>query len=824
MRIHLLAPPARRLSLGALVALFLLWPARAETFPDERGPVVIDARNRLPPPQPLPFPVGGSSPDGHTLSANQRYLVRDGKPWFPIMGEFHYSRYPAGKWEQEILKMKAGGIQVLSTYVFWIHHEEVEGQFDWSGQRNLRGFVELASRHGMYVWIRIGPWAHGEVRNGGLPDWLLEKTATRENNPRYLDYVARFYGEIGKQVKGLLWKDGGPIVGIQLENEYSARGPGKGAEHILRLRGLARDAGLDVPFYTITGWDGAVIPSQGVLPVFSGYADGFWWRTLGELPPNPNYFFTKIRCQENVREDLTSLHPEIDMLDGKYPFLTAEMGGGMELAYHRRPLVAAEDTAAMELVKLGSGVTMYGYYMFHGGTNPDGKRTTLEESTQTGYPNDVPVKSYDFQAPLGEFGQARRSFALLKMLHLFLNDFGSELAAMPPFFSAQQPASLDDVSTPRVAARVDGDQGFVFISNYQRNYPLPEHRNFQVRLDLPSGEITIPRRPLTIPKDTYTFWPVNLRLGRTRLRYSTAQLLCKLDNPTTYVFFAPRGVPAEFALEYSGGAGIRAPRAHIDRAGGIAYVDGIRPGAQVAIEFERSEHVEANIVVLSEEQAEHLWKLTLAGRERLVLSSAQLYAERGALVLLASDPREFGAGVFPAVEGSLPEFRDGVKNGIFRMYRASVQPVNLTARVEKRSGPGIEPPLKLGKETLLMPDESAFDSAAAWGVEVPGVASDAISDVLLKITYRGDIARIYAGGKLVTDNFYYGEPLTVGLGSIPADLLRGPLELRILPLRADSPIYLPRAVYPAVPPERPVAELGDVKIVPIYRATLRVGP
>ncbi len=143
----------------------------------------------------------------------------------PIVGEFHYSRYPEREWEQEILKIKAGGIQVISTYVFWIHHEEIEGQFDWSGQRNLRRFVQLCAKHGMYVWIRVGPWAHGEVRNGGLPDWLLLKTATRENNPTYLKYVTRFYGQIGEQTKGLFWKDGGRIIGVQLENEYSARGP-----------------------------------------------------------------------------------------------------------------------------------------------------------------------------------------------------------------------------------------------------------------------------------------------------------------------------------------------------------------------------------------------------------------------------------------------------------------------------------------------------------------------------------------------------------------------------------------------------------------------
>ena len=105
------------------------------------------------------------------------------------MGEFHFSRYPEKYWEEEILKMKAGGVQVVSTYIFWIHHEEIEGQFDWSGQRNLRRFVELCGKHGMYVFVRIGPWDHGEVRNGGFPDWLLAKAKVRTNDPVYLSYV-----------------------------------------------------------------------------------------------------------------------------------------------------------------------------------------------------------------------------------------------------------------------------------------------------------------------------------------------------------------------------------------------------------------------------------------------------------------------------------------------------------------------------------------------------------------------------------------------------------------------------------------------------------
>ena len=241
-----------------VVAFSIAWgqlDCASQVGPDPADSVVIDARTAAPPPARLPFALGGTSPDGHRFSANSRFLLRDGKPWFPIVGEFHYSRYPADRWEEEILKMKAGGIQVISTYIFWIHHEEIEGEFDWSGQRDLRRFVQLCQKHGLYVWIRIGPWAHGEVRNGGLPDWVVKNGPTRRNDPTYLAEVQTLYSQIGEQLKGMLWKDGGPVIGIQLENEYHEIGPGAGAEHIEKLKQLAVAAGLDVPLYTITGWD-----------------------------------------------------------------------------------------------------------------------------------------------------------------------------------------------------------------------------------------------------------------------------------------------------------------------------------------------------------------------------------------------------------------------------------------------------------------------------------------------------------------------------------------------------------------------------------------
>ncbi|MBZ5681903.1 MAG: beta-galactosidase [Acidobacteriia bacterium] len=817
--------------LGLLAALFVLLvivltPAglSGEVRP---APIVIDARSKSPEPAPLPFPVGGQSPDGHVLSANSSYMTLDGKPWFPVMGEFHYSRYPEADWEQEILKMKAAGIQIISTYVFWIHHEEIEGQFDWTGQRNLRRFVELCAKHGLYVWIRIGPWDHGEVRNGGLPDWLVQKTATRENNPVYLDAVGRFYHEIGRQVVGLFWKDGGPILGVQIENEYSARGPGKGADHILRLRDLAREAGLDAPFYTITGWDNAVIPSRDVLPVFGGYADGFWWRSLEDLPPNPNYFFTKIRCEENVGDDLRSKRPDIDALNLAYPFFTAEMGGGMELSYHRRPLLSPSDTAAMEVVKLGSGVVLYGYYMFHGGTNPEGKKTTLQESQATGYPNDLPIKSYDFQAPLGEFGQMNPSYGTLKAFDLFLGDFGASLAPMTSYLPGRMPTGKRDTATPRVAARIQDDHGYIFVNNYERTYPLAEQKNFQVRLEFPSSVVDVPRTPVNVPSGAYAIWPVNLDAGGIRLRYATAQLLCKLDDPNTLVFFAWPGISPEFAFEEKDGTSIESLHGKIARERGIAYVSGIEPGTQVAIRVRQGNGTSVSIVVLSQEQALNTWKAKIAGRERLILSFAQLYFDHDQVHVVATEPSQLRAGFFPPPEHAGGGFVPDGENGIFKLYAARTQPLRISARVQKNQDAGSDPPLRMGKEMMgkevaLAPDDSAFETAASWAIQVPCVERGA-GRVFLRIAYEGDVARFYVDGKLFSDNFYNGTPWLIGLDRIPCRQWDR-LELKVLPLRNQAPIYLPAGARPAPSPSGEIVDLKEIETILEYESILDVKP
>jgi beta-galactosidase len=811
---------------GLLVLLTLgsaHWAARYSLQqPDTTSEIVIDARQAASPPQPLPFPVGGASPDGHVLGANSRYLTFDGEPWFPIMGEFHYSRYAAANWEDEILKMKAGGIEIISTYIFWIHHEEIEGQFDWSGQRDLRHFVELCAKHGMLVWIRIGPWDHGEVRNGGLPDWVVQQGPVRQNAPRYLESVGRFYGEIGRQLKGLFWQDGGPIVGVQIENEYKERGPGKGSEHLLTLLQLARQVQLDAPFYTATAWDDAVVPS-GFLPVFGGYGEQFWNRKTDELPPSPNYFFTRICCDENVDDTLRNRRPDIDARYAFYPFLTAEMGGGMELSYHRRPLMSAADTAAMAVVKLGSGVTLYGYYMFHGGTNPEGKKTTMQESQATGYPNDLPVKSYDFQAPLGEFGQMNESFRELKNLHLFLHDFGSDLATMTPYYPAQMPESKFDTKTPRLSARLNGDRGFIFINNYQRNYPLPERKSLRVRLQLPAGVIEVPDRGADIPSGAYLIWPINLDLDGTRLAYSTAQLLCKLHDPSTYVFFTWPDLPAQFAFDASSIESFEAAHDRVRKEQGRIYIDQIKPSEQVAIRLRSQSGKETQIIVLSQETARRAWKAQLVGRERLVLTTDDTFFDGDNIHLRSDDPRQLGFGIYPPIEPPSGFVASG-QDGPFELFNTHVAKVKVSPCIKTLAEAANRPPIKMGKEVAEAPEEQAFAGAARWSITIPAVRSDAVKDLILRIRYRGDLARIYDHGKLMDDDFFHGAPWEIGLDPVQKGAADPQFELSILPLRADAPIYLPTGKPPAFPANGQVAKVLRIELVPEYDVVANLKP
>jgi len=738
----------------------------------------LDISQPLPEITPGQFKMGGRNPQGKTISLNNFYLELDGKPCIPVMGEFHYSRYPHAEWETELLKIKAGGVDIVATYIFWIHVEEEEGRFDWSGDNNLRKFVELCAAHGLQVLARIGPFAHGECRNGGLPDWLYGRTfAVRSNDERYLFYVKRLYHAIAAQLKGLLFKDGGPVTGVQLDNEFMHCGapwevtyrPGTqwvpsgsgGEEHMRILKRLAIEAGLEVPLYTCTGWTNSPVPDGEVLPMQGGYAFTPWSPDPNyRQPPSPEFIF-----RDRHREPVLNARPTYDGL--RYPYFTCEQGGGIQDTYHHRPIVPAAATEGMAVVQLGSGANLVGYYMYHGGSQPTGRHAWMNEFT-------VPRISYDFQAPLGEFGQFKPSFAGLRLVHLFLKDFGSLLAPMPVILP-DDAASLtpENTFTPRFSVRTRGNSGFLFFCNYQDHVEMLDQKDLRIHLRIEHEIISIPhKKGLVIQKNASAILPFNLAMEGVLLKYATAQPLARLegDGSVDYFFFTPPGMEAEYALDRSTYASLVVKHCTLVEENGITYLTA-EPGFDCLVTITKADGSQVRLLTLTRAQAEMCSSQMLWGRQRLIISDAWAVVDGEELQLFSSGQKQVELYIYPApalgdkLASSAGRFK-GKTEGIYTHY---------TLKVPK-------------KEIKLSVEHPAEDRAAAAAVHLPkGTFIDGHGAALrLKIDYAGDTGEAYIDGKLIADNFYNGTPWEIGLNRFAAQLENNELLILIQPLEKTS--------------------------------------
>lgn len=443
------------------------------------------------------------------IQVTNRMLLKNGKGWIPVMGEMHYSRVPREKWEETLLKMKEGGIDIVASYVFWIHHEETKGEYDFSGNRDIRSFICLCHKLGLEFCLRIGPWAHGECRNGGFPNWLCEEcsdTLRSERDP-YFSHVRRYINAVAEQVRGL------PLFGIQIENEKT-----DAPDYIEMVRQLVLEAGLSAPLYTATGWGRAMLPDT-VLPMFGGYPEAPWEGHTSELEPNTNYFFSHIREDGCIGSDILGTVTQDGQTESETPFMTCEMGGGNQITYHRRPLISSRDIEALAVCKLGSGSNLLGYYMYTGGLNPIGI-TTMQESKASGYSNDYPVISYDFQAPIGDMGQLRESWYRLSYIHRFVHSFGEILAPMSAIMPDEAPSSTDDTQTLRCALRSDQNSGFLFINNHIRLHKMPAHHAHTFNIDFKDRQVSF---AIDVPADSSFFIPVNISIAGLQVLFAAAQ-------------------------------------------------------------------------------------------------------------------------------------------------------------------------------------------------------------------------------------------------------------------------------------------------------------
>ena len=690
-------------------------------------------------------------------------LLRDGARWFPIMGEIHFSRYPKKLWHESLLKMKAGGVEIASTYVIWIHHEEIEDRYDFTEERDLNYFVKTCKECGMKLWLRIGPWAHGEVRNGGFPDWLLKKNfELRANNEEYFYIVEKWYNKIYDQVKDYFYTEEmkeNPIIGVQIENEFGHVGglsDETGEIHMQRLTKIAKKIGFIVPFYTATGWGGA--RTGGLIPVMGGYCDAPWDPRTTEIEPSGNYIFTYERNDQNIGSDY-GLGERVTFDYAKFPYLTAEIGGGLQMTKHRRTVTSAKDIAALSLVKIGSGVNLLGYYMYHGGTNPDGKLTTLQESKATGYPNDLPEKSYDFNAPIREYGQISQTFKELKLLLYFIHDFGTELCSLPALIPEDNPLKPDNLKDLRYAYRTDGKKGYLFINNYVRHKELPEHKD--VKLSLPDKSGNFPT--FTVNSGEFFFIPFNMKFGNINVISADCSPLCILGDGT-FVFYS-----RDFSTKKSG-----------------------------FFQFSSDSSVNSEkFLVISRNNALNSWKI-LNGK--LIISENAILQETDGSIII-NGKGECSFLVYPDFEKIPSRFKkSGEKN---LNIAEDLKPLNFAIyNIENQ----VIIPMK---NCITFSESNSSKEKKIYKIDLSSLVKDfmenkrngSLIDCFIKIFYEGESARLYAERSnqkvLIDDNFFSGieYPWEIGLKRfIDSTIDFSNLELEVYALFSSDDIYFEKAI------------------------------
>ncbi len=770
----------------------------------------------------------GSDTAGNRIDFTNYYPRWNGKPWLPVMGEFHYSRYPHDEWETELRKMKACGINIVATYIIWIHHEEDEGEFDWSGNRNLRDFVELCASLDLLCWSRIGPFCHGEVRNGGIPDWLYGRPfPLRCNDERYLFYVERLYREIHNQLTGTYFKDGGPVMGVQLENEFMQSGApwettrehgcewvsvgDDGNEHMSTLKQLARNIGIDVPVYGCTTW-GSPVPEGEFMPMRGGgYAFYAWEEDAENEAPKGNFLFCDWHVPGNQPYDETQV-----------PYVGCETGGGMQSFYQNRPIVPGVSTEALSVITLAGGCNLHGYYMFHGGSNPVGKHSFMNEYR-------LPRISYDFQAPLREFGQLDDSYRRLKRLHLFINSFDEYLAPMAVALPDNNGSNMKptDTETLRYAARTNDDCGFIFLNNYQDHVEMHDQHNVRLHIETKDKTIDLPYgRGLTLRKDVCAVLPFNLKLSDILLQSAVAQLITSLEvnQETWYFFFEPEGMNAQYvfvistleSLELNGNGTQR-------QTDGLIVVEP-RSGLDSVIRIVAKTGKSVNICTLTHEQSLNFWKGELQGRERVLICEAAVIFNKDGLELRQEGLEEFEWLTFPAV-ANLADFDSPASihtdhQGIFQRQHCSVKTWEGKVDVEtsRRMGTGT-----VWTGTAFVAEERQDVLPDQAVVHLDAASLDGLSDLRLEIDYEGDIGEAYIDGKLIHDNFNNGTPWVIGLKRFIRQLDGNDLYLRAIP-RPSTEKEVGFTEMAAIQAKQPAGttHLSDIRIVPEYKMNLVV--
>ncbi len=348
-------------------------------------------------------------------------LLIDGRKRFLFAGDCGYGRLARFAWRDRLLAMKAAGLNAVSFYCVWRFHQPEEERWDWSGNHDLAAFIDLIGELGLYAIFRMGPFVHGEFRNGGYPDWLADKLGRRlrSNDPAYLRHAGEWYRRLIEIAKPRLIDAGGPIIMLQLENELGSagckgddipRGSGDAEanrRHLEFYCKLIREAGIELPLVDINK-----IPNResllGNCVTTGGHYPASCFATDGELAP-----FTP--------------HER----DGR-PYITIETGSGMFLRFfdypayrntntYQGPIIPAASVEALTHQTAAEGANGVGLFIFCDGQTDGDDNESM-----------IPVRDMNFQAPVSAAGTLRASYRALKRFGWFARAFEAELLGARP--------------------------------------------------------------------------------------------------------------------------------------------------------------------------------------------------------------------------------------------------------------------------------------------------------------------------------------------------------------------------------------------------------
>ena len=344
-----------------------------------------------------------------TFEVGKGAFLLNGKPFVIKAAEIHYPRIPQAYWEHRIKMCKALGMNTICLYVFWNIHEQQEGKFDFTGNNDIAAFCRLAQKHGMYIIVRPGPYVCAEWEMGGLPWWLLKKKdiRLRENDPYFLERVEIFEKEVGKQLADLQLARGGNIIMVQVENEYGSYGTDK--PYVSNIRDIVRRAGFtDVTLFQCD-WASNFTKN--------GLDDLVWTMNFGTGSNIDNQF-----------KKLKELRPDSPLMCSEFWSGWFDKWGGRHETRDSKDMVAG----LREMLEKGISFSLY---MTHGGTSFG----HWAGANSPGFAPDV--TSYDYDAPINEYGHATPKYYELREMMAEFSD--KKLPSVPK-------APMPLVSFPKV--------------------------------------------------------------------------------------------------------------------------------------------------------------------------------------------------------------------------------------------------------------------------------------------------------------------------------------------------------------------------------------